>query len=370
MNYNNMSNDIKLYENFRKKWSLEKIKNLKLEEYAKVNSKSSFVYDIEHTTKSLGKIRVSSSFVFGIYEQQKKEYKKTSQSTYNGKYAWEKKFGNNEEEAFNNVKADIISIITNAQAGNYSEIENSRLNSMYRWKIAFLYQDPKHPMITPVYTKAVLEWDIERKGININNPRRSQLYTTIGEYEKFSDLEHILSYGRDLWADYNETNSSDYDANFEKKIIKNSNFSKKRKRNATTSSEYVEYIIKEHKIIRRNPHNKLEQSNKKYLSNVVNVSNIVRDSDFIDYQFNYNSKKYICELKPSSNQTEIKYAIQSAIGQILRYSYEKEFDVRIIVFQKEPKDENLKFLEYLYREFNLYYLYEKSYGKFKGNILN
>lgn len=368
MNFNEMCNNVKLYENFRKEWSLERIKNLTIDEYTKVNSKSTFTYYIEHKTNELGKIGVSSSFIYGIYEQENQKNKETKTSIYNGKYAWKKKFGNNEKEAFENVKNEIIKIIINVQDGNFAAIDESKIDAMYRWKIAFLYQNQKHPMITPVYTQAILEWDIERKAVNINNPSRSQLYTTISKYEKFADIEDALTYSEYLMEDYRETHSSDYDAKSEKKFIKK--LSGKQKRNATSSAEYVEYVVKEHKTIRRNPHNKLEKSFKEYLINVIKANNILQDSDFIDYQFDLNNKKYICELKPSSDIKEIKYAIQGAIGQILRYSYDKDFDYKIIVFQNEPDEENLKFIEYLKNQHNLYYLYEKSFGKFYGNILN
>ena len=82
----------------------------------------------------------------------------------------------------------------------------------------------------------------------------------------------------------------------------------------------------------------------------------MQDENYIDFQFEYENKKHICELKPSNNQKEISYAIQSATGQILRYAYNKPFDFKVIVFQNEPKDENLVFLEYLKDKHDIYYL--------------
>lgn len=66
---------------------------------------------------------------------------------------------------------------------------------------------------------------------------------------------------------------------------------------------------------------------------------------------------------------DILYVIQSAIGQIIKYSFEKEFDYKVIVFQGKPNRENTKFLEYLKAEYNIYYLYEVKEALFKGNCL-
>jgi len=122
-------------------------------------------------------------------------------------------------------------------------------------------------------------------------------------------------------------------------------------------------------VQRRNLHNRLEKSFNKYLEKVVNAQNIVQDDNYIDFQFELKGKRYICELKPSEDQREISYAIQSAIGQVLRYSYNRNYDVKVIVFQKEPDEENLRFLEYLKHSHNIYYLYEVKDTLFKGNCL-
>ena len=127
--------------------------------------------------------------------------------------------------------------------------------------------------------------------------------------------------------------------------------------------------MRAHKILRRNPHNKMEKSFRKYLEDVKKAQNIVQDENYIDFQFDFNNQKYICELKPSDSQKDIKYAVQSAAGQILRYSFDKTFDYKIIIFQGKPDKENLQFLEYLRNEHNIFYLYEESEGIFRGNIL-
>lgn len=365
MDSNEMREKLNMYNNFRKVWSLNRVQNLTLEEYTNSND-NSFIYDVEFGTRELGSIKGRSAFIFGIYKREdltkQGNYK---QYLYGKEYGWLSKFGNNEQEAFNNVKNAVIEVIINAQNGNYSAIDANPLDSMYKWKIAYLYQNKDDISITPVFTRAALELYAKKIGEYEDNIPMSNLYLMIKSNENYQNLSDAIKVGKIIWDKY-----SDFGFKIARDIINNNpTLSENKRRNATQKIELVEYEIKV-LVQRHNLHNKLEKSFNKYLKNIAQVQNIVQDENYIDFHFDFNNQKCICELKPSSNQKEINYAIQNAVGQILRYSYNRDFDIKIIVFQNEPNNENLKFLDYLKNKHNIYYLYEVKNALFKGNCLN
>lgn len=360
-----MQEKLTMYDEFRNKyWPVSNVANISLDEYTNLKG-DSFTYDVETWTRKLGSIKGRSSFIFGIYERQDLSKKQNiRQYMYGKKYAWDKKFGSNEQEAFEKVREAVNNVIINVQNGNLGAIDDNPLDSMFKWKLAFLYQNEKDVSITPVYTYSVLKWFVNGIGKYRKDMQMSELYLAIKNNEKFSDISQSIEFAVNLWEEY-----TDFNLSVEKNLIKyNKNLSKEQKRNATSSIELIEYEMRTHKIQRRNSHNKLEQSFRKYLEDVKKAQNIIQDDNYIDFQFEFNNQKYICELKPSDNQKDIMYAVQSATGQILRYSFDKAFDFNVIVFQGKPNKENLQFLDFLKKEHNIFYLYEDSYGIYKGNI--
>lgn len=364
MDTNNMQEKLQKYDEFRNNyWTVEHVKNMTLDEYTNTTH-DSFTYDIENWTRELGSIKGRSSFIFGIYKRNdKKEKENNRQFVYTKDYAWEKKFGDNIKDVYKNVHNAVIEVIEAAQIGDYATIERSRLHSMFKWKLAFLYQNLQDVTVTPIYTFDVLKWDVQRLGKYENNMKISDFHIAIKESERFSDIGDVINHAAWLWEDYHKLNIGN-----ERRVVNNSFETDWKRKNATSNLDYIEYEMNAHIILRRNFHNKLEKSFKKYLRKNIKAENIIQDDDCIDFKFDLGNKKYICELKPSSNQNEIKYAIQSAVGQILRYSYNKNFNYKIIVFQNEPKDANLEFLNYLENEHKIHYLYETSNGNFYGNI--
>ena len=359
-----LNKKIEMYNEFRYKyWTVDKLQNITLQEYTNLN-KNSFTYFVETWSKNIGSIKGINSFIFGIYERQNKEKRDdVRQYVYRDKYAWDKQFGDNEQEVFENVKYWVNEVIKNAQNSNFSVIEDIPLYSMFKWKIAFLYQNEKDLTVVPIYTYNALRWFLQSIGVYKNGMTMAEMYLAIKFHKNFSSLEEVFEFGVNTWEDYVH-----FDIEEERNNIKYNISDENKKRNATSSLELIEYEIKAHKIQRRNPHHQLEQSFRKYLEEQLIAKNIKQDDSYIDFQFTLNDKKYICELKPSDNQKDILYAIQSAIGQIIKYSFEKDFDYKVIVFQGKPKKENSRFLEYLKSEYNIYYLYEESEGTFKGNI--
>lgn len=94
---------------FQKIWTLEKVKSMSLEEYTNTKKdnpdRNDFTFWIENKLDDIGSIWGGSSFKFGIYKRNFNDDKENLKGkTYNDNYAWLSKYGNNQDEAFENVK--------------------------------------------------------------------------------------------------------------------------------------------------------------------------------------------------------------------------------------------------------------------------
>src|SRR5690554_1959041 len=96
-------------EGFLKRWPVEKIKSLTLEEYVSSGDKSGFCYDIEQNTPGIGSIKGGSSEKFGVYRKNKESNLKNFEQDED--YAWHQSLGSSAIEAFETVKKIIIDII-------------------------------------------------------------------------------------------------------------------------------------------------------------------------------------------------------------------------------------------------------------------
>lgn len=156
-----IKNKIQLFEDFQEKWNLERISNMKIEEYTSIQkdnpNRDDFTYWLESKMDVLGSIWGGSAFKFGIYKRSDTSKKETQNGrTYNENYAWLTRYGKNETEAFYNVKDKIIQIIKASQNNRLEDIEKIDFGDAVKWKIAFHYQDIKNIKIINIFSKDVL----------------------------------------------------------------------------------------------------------------------------------------------------------------------------------------------------------------------
>lgn len=127
---------------FLKLFPKEKIANLPIENYAlqkgEVESKNSFCYWLENELKELGNIHGATARKFGIYFG-------VSKSEPN-EYKWRitSRFGNSKEEAFNNIKSAIISLLDSAENNNINKIRENPLSNLFKGKILSTYFPDKY----------------------------------------------------------------------------------------------------------------------------------------------------------------------------------------------------------------------------------
>lgn len=134
----------KLWDDFLAAWPAERLASMTLDDYAKAQDRDCFTYWLEGRTESLGSIWGSPAFKFGIYARRDLADKVGyAYARYGATHAWSAKYGVNEDEAFKKVRNAVVQVATAASRGDFDEIERADLGPVYKWKIAFLYQDRK-----------------------------------------------------------------------------------------------------------------------------------------------------------------------------------------------------------------------------------
>lgn len=151
-----------LFLEFQKVWSLEKVKNMTLEDYTSIlkdnQNRNDFTFWIESKLDNLGSIWGGSSFKFGIYKRNSNEDKGSNNSySYNDDYGWYTKYGEDIQTAFKTVKENIIKVIEYSMQNDLKSIEKIDLGNAFKWKIAFHYQNVDDIKIVNIFATKVLE---------------------------------------------------------------------------------------------------------------------------------------------------------------------------------------------------------------------
>ena len=128
------TNKYKELDAFKKVYTVEFLKNMKLEDYVQgLGSTDSFCYHIERTFSCFGNISSSSAFKFGIF------YSKSR----NG-YEYYPKWGGSIEEAFENVKDSILDLLRCGEQDDAYGIVNNMLAPTIKGKILHLYYPQRY----------------------------------------------------------------------------------------------------------------------------------------------------------------------------------------------------------------------------------
>ncbi|EAH7173063.1 McrB family protein [Campylobacter jejuni] len=227
--------------NFQEVWTLEKVKNMTLEEYTNIKkdnpNRDDFTFWIESKLDNLGSIWGGSAFKFGIYRRNDESQKESSSGRlYSQNYAWIAKYGNNKNEAFNNIKEKIIQIIQASQDNNLKTIEKIDFGDAIKWKIAFHYQDVKNIKIVNIFSKNVLDL------ISLNEFKEKlkiyQIHKKLLENKNLSLVKMIENIAIPLWNKYGMDSQNYIDK------MKNlfSEYLNKKKLDKNTINKYIQVI--------------------------------------------------------------------------------------------------------------------------------
>lgn len=190
-----------LWDEFLARWPLEKLPDMKLDEYTHAGDKDCFTYWLEARTEGLGSIWGGSAFKFGIYGRKDHSPKTGEGVAYGADYAWATKYGATPEEAFLNVRQQIVAVANAARAGNLELVEQADLGPVTKWKIAFLYQDRKAPTIVNIFK---LE-HLRALGPSGQKLLASELHPKLAAQRAGN---HILAYADELWGKIQESEAT------------------------------------------------------------------------------------------------------------------------------------------------------------------
>ena len=131
-----------LYNEFMRLFTPSRLENLKLEEYTNL-TKDSFCYWIENKLNDWGNIHGATSYKFGIFQWGSKPELGKTNLLADEKYAWQNRFGKTAEEAYCNIRKQLVQLVKYAEKCEFEKIDSIDLSEMFKWKIAFIYSNKK-----------------------------------------------------------------------------------------------------------------------------------------------------------------------------------------------------------------------------------
>ncbi|EHY8703207.1 AAA family ATPase [Vibrio cholerae] len=196
-----------LWDEFLATWPLDRIETMTLPEYVSTQDKTTFTYWLETRTQSLANIKGSPSPKFGIYKRNS-DPKDRSGMIHGDEYSWWEKFGTTEQEAFEKIRNEIIKVIKAARDGDVKSIDKVELAPIYKWKIAFMYQDQNAPCIINIFAKDKL---VELTGLP-SSSGYPELYHSLMQDYSVALHDNIAEYGRVCWSRLDNEKTESVDA--------------------------------------------------------------------------------------------------------------------------------------------------------------
>ncbi len=197
-----------LWDDFLDRWPIENLPHLTIEEYTDINNQDTFCYWVEQKTYDIGSIQGNTSFKFGIFKPMEFIEKPDNKGKrFQNGYNWYIKYGDNITDAFNVIKQNIIAVATASKDGDLQAIEEIDLAAMFKWKIAFLYQNRDNPVITPIFAINILRFSCQ------NNASHQENYPILHQLRQ-SRQEPIFQFATSLIEAYkNAQNQTDESEN-------------------------------------------------------------------------------------------------------------------------------------------------------------
>ena len=146
-----------LRDQFVKDYSIENIEKLTKETYCTGIDKTTFCYRIEHELKDLGDMRGAFANKFGLY------YGKEGYDI-EKKYRITPKFGDDPDSAMNEIKKQIIDLLTAAENDNKQDIRNNKLSHIFKSKILGTYFPNKY---LNIYSEEHLNFFLNKIGLSV-----------------------------------------------------------------------------------------------------------------------------------------------------------------------------------------------------------
>jgi hypothetical protein len=336
---NNTELSREILNEFLDRWDIEAIKSMKLEQYVSIGDKDTFCQWLETKTRALGSIKGINSSKFGIYKRSNPDIKPKNLVNDN-LYSWQRYYGENRKEAFENVKAEILKIIDYSERGDFEKIENLHLTLFVKWKIAYLYSNER---LIPIFKKAVLHKIAEHYALTVTRKTKTSEIQNLIIANKPSHLS-IYQFADSLYEKYGRDNG---------KTI-NTRKKRKTKRKGTTSRNTTKQKRKgSTNYIAEQKHNKIQEVLQKRLENKYGKDNVVLEENFVDIKVKLENEIHFYEVKSSAFASD---CIREGLGQIMSYMQKDDDDRTKLLFiagQYAPNQDESDYLNFVKKKLKI-----------------
>lgn len=327
-----MSNYQTILNNFLDQWPLEKVEKMTLEQYVSTGERNTFTQWVENRTLELGSISGQfGSRMFGIYKRKKS---KPLQGYCNDEfYTWNKKYGDNRNDAFLIVKKNVVNIIQLSLAGEFSKIDTIALPDIFKWKVAYLYSNER---LIPIYKRAVLVKIAKHYGLSIGSKTTvSEIQEVLIENKPIDLNSHEFMI--ELWEKFGS----------QKKNSKLSNGTQQDKNTEDQKRSGTEsYIAKQ-------THNKIQNILKNMLIKEYGENCVKCEKNHVDLTLIYKDTITLYEVKSDAYAAT---CIRHALGQIIQYAHriDSAKKIKLYVVGRYPlKANEIPYLTYIQRNFKI-----------------
>ena len=323
-----------ILNDFLDRWPEDVVRHMTLEEYVSTHNKDTFCQWLETQTIALGSIKGINSIKFGIYKRSAGKRKQKNHAN-DSEYTWQKFYGDTKQEAFNNVKAEILIIIRAANNGHWNEVDKLHLTNFVKWKIAYLYSNER---LIPIFKKDILHAIAKHYGLS---PNKKTDLSTIQELIISNKPAHLTIY------EFADALFTKFGTSL-KRGNKGNNIPSKRTRRAAKSRNTNTQIRRgASSYIATQKHNILQQKLETLLIDQYGKANVLIEEDYVDVKLLEPNKITLYEVKADSFASG---CIREALGQVLLYA-QGNTDPRIkkivIVGQYPPNAADSVFIQYL-----------------------
>jgi hypothetical protein len=334
-----------LYD-FLDRWTVDKVKQMTLDQYVSIRDKDTFCQWLETRTRKLGSIKGINSSKFGIYKRGDKS-KKPKRLHNDNDYSWQKFYSDSDRnEAFKNIKNEILQIIDNAESGQFEQIDRLHLTQFVRWKIAYLYSNER---LIPIFKKEVLVKIATHFGLAANYRTPNSEIQRVMIANKPAHLS-IYEYSEELYEKFGRDD--------EKKAKARETQRRTSRRAATGKNTGTQMRRGTTTYVATQKHNILQETLKNKLVAKYGEKNVSMEKNFVDIKVVQPDKIYFYEVKSSAYASD---CIREALGQILSYAH-RDDDGKpkhlIIAGQYKPNDDEVDFISYVKENLKLNFDYE------------
>jgi hypothetical protein len=340
-----MESHIDIYNDFHARWPVDVVRQMTLNQYVAVGDKDTFCQWLETRTRPLGSIKGLYSWKFGIWERSDKSKLPQKNYYYDEKYSWQKVFGHERDEAFNNIKSEILQIIDYSEKGRFERIDQLQLTQFVKWKIAYLYSNER---LIPIFKKEILARIAEHFGLTTNYDTPYSEIQRVMVGNKPARLSSVYDYMMELCAKFG---SAKEETETGKRRRPTRRAAKEKNIQTQTRQGSAAHIAEQ-------KHNKLQERLKNKLVAEFGEQNVFMEENHVDIRVVQPGKIDFYEVKSSAYASN---CIREALGQIFFYAHQekdKRLKRLIIAGQYPPNKDEIEFMEYVKKNLNLDFSYE------------